>query len=92
LNFDKKLVSNKNEGLPLLQNARLLIATQEKAKLDAKVKPTDSRILDGIEKPEELTEYELKKMEKEKQVAELKIRLEKIKQKVTTFDSFSFEL
>ena len=62
------------------QNARLLIVTQEKAKLDAKMKQTDSRMVDGMS--EEMTEYEFKKMEKEKQVTELRERLAKIKEKV----------
>ena len=54
--------------------------TQEKAKLDAKIKHNDSRMIEG--KTEEMTEYELKKMEKEKQVVELRERLAKLKEKV----------
>jgi hypothetical protein len=65
-----------------LQNARLLIVTQEKAKMDAKVKHSESRMLDG-EKSEELSEFEFKKREKERQVSELRNRLQKLKDKVS---------
>ena len=58
----------------------MLVVTQEKAKLDAKIKHNDSRRIEG--KTEEMTEYELKKMEKEKQVVELRERLAKLKEKV----------
>ena len=58
----------------------MLVVTQEKAKLDAKIKHNDSRMIEG--KTEEMTEYELKKMEKEKQVIELRERLAKLKEKV----------
>lgn len=58
----------------------MLVVTQEKAKLDAKIKHNDSRMIEG--KTEEMTEYELKKMEKEKQVVELRERLAKLKEKV----------
>ena len=49
--------------------------------MDAKVKQTESRMVDGMS--EEMTEYEFKKMEKEKQVIELRERLAKIKEKVS---------
>jgi len=54
--------------------------TQEKAKLDSKIKHNDVRIAEG--RTEELTEYEYKKMEKEKTVIELRERLQKLKEKV----------
>lgn len=54
--------------------------TQEKAKLDAKMKHNESKMIDG--KTEEMTEFEFKKMEKEKQVIELRERLAKLKEKV----------
>ena len=54
--------------------------TQEKAKLDAKIKHNDAMIAEG--KAEELTEFEMKKIEKERQVIELRERLQKLKDKV----------
>ena len=56
------------------------MVTQEKAKLDSKIKHNDVRIAEG--RNEELTEYEYKKMEKEKTVIELRERLQKLKEKV----------
>jgi hypothetical protein len=56
------------------------VVTQEKAKLDSKIKHNDVRIAEG--RNEELTEYEYKKMEKEKTVIELRERLQKLKEKV----------
>jgi hypothetical protein len=56
------------------------VVTQEKAKLDSKIKHNDVRIAEG--RTEELTEYEYKKMEKEKTVIELRERLQKLKEKV----------
>ncbi len=56
------------------------MVTQEKAKLDAKIKNNDAKIAEG--RTEELTEFELKKIEKEKQVIELRERLAKLKEKV----------
>ena len=67
-------------SLLLSQNARLLVVTQEKAKLDAKIKNNDAKIAEG--RTEELTEFELKKIEKEKQVVELRERVAKLKEKV----------
>ncbi len=54
------------------------MVTQEKAKLDAKIKNNDAKIAEG--RTEELTEFELKKIEKEKQVIELRERLAKLKE------------
>ena len=70
------------------------MVTQEKAKLDSKIKHNDVRIAEG--RNEELTEYEYKKMEKEKTVIELRERLQKLKEKVNNlfwmFDKFVFVL
>jgi hypothetical protein len=57
------------------------VVTQEKAKLDAKIKHNDARIAEG--RTEELTEFEYKRSEKEKHVIELRERLAKLKEKVS---------
>ncbi len=62
------------------QNARLIQVTQEKAKLEAKVKRTDRMIDEGV--PEDMTEFDFKQKEKEKVVIELRERLQKLKDKV----------
>lgn len=62
------------------QNARLIQVTQEKAKLEAKVKRTDRMIDEGV--PEDMTEFDFKQKEKEKAVTELRERLQKLKDKV----------
>ena len=62
--------------------------TQEKAKLDSKIKHNDERIAEG--RTEELTEFEYKKAEKEKQVIELRERLQKLKEKVWQLQSRLF--
>lgn len=62
------------------QNARLIQVTQEKARLESKVKRTDQMIDNGIS--EDMTEFDYKLKEKEKVVVELKERLQKLKEKV----------
>ena len=61
------------------QNQRLLQVTQEKAKLEAKNKARQSQVDDGNE--DELTEFEIKKQEKEKRVIELREKYSIVKEK-----------
>ena len=65
------------------QNARLITVTQEKAKLEAKGKLAAARIEEG--KDDELSEFDIQKQEKEKQVEELRARLAILK--ATVFNS-----
>ena len=60
----------------------MLVVTQEKAKLDSKIKHNDARIAEG--RTEELTEFEFKRSEKEKHVIELRERMAKLKEKVSS--------
>ena len=52
------------------QNERLLKVTQEKAKMEAKNKARQKQVEDGHES--ELTDFDIKKMEKQKHVEELR--------------------
>ena len=72
------------------QNERLLKVTQEKAKLEAKNKARQSQVEEG--KENELTEYEIKKAEKQKHVEELRERLRLLKEKEEqTKNDFDFQ-
>merc|ERR1719211_212419 len=59
------------------QNQRLLQVTQDKAKLDAKNRARQSEVDKGNE--DELTEFDIKKQEKEKRVEELREKLSDLK-------------
>lgn len=59
------------------QNERLIKVAQEKAKLEAKNKARQSKVEEGNES--ELTEYEIKKKEKEEKVKELRAKLATLK-------------
>ena len=61
------------------QNARLLQVAQEKAKMEAKNKARQAQVDDGNEA--ELTEFEVKKMEKEKKVEELREKAKDLKER-----------
>uniref|UniRef100_A0A0K2SY41 Uncharacterized protein n=1 Tax=Lepeophtheirus salmonis TaxID=72036 RepID=A0A0K2SY41_LEPSM len=61
------------------QNARLISVTQEKAKLEARSKITDAKIAEG--RDEELSHFEVKKQEKEKEVNVLREKLAILKNK-----------
>lgn len=65
------------------QNQRLLDVTQEKAQLEAKNKARAAAMdaAEGEENPE-LTEFEIKKIEKEKEVVALRENFEAVKEKV----------
>jgi len=61
------------------QNARLLAVTQEKAKMEAKNKARQGQVDAGNDA--ELTEFEIKKAEKEKHVVELREKFSALKEK-----------
>ena len=65
------------------QNKRLLEVTQEKAQLEAKNKARSAKIAEGedADENEELTEFEIKKIEKEKEVVALRESFEEVKAK-----------
>lgn len=73
------------------QNQRLLDVTQEKAQLESKNKARAAAIeaADGEENPE-LTEFEYKKIEKEKEVVLLRENFEAVKEKVKASLFFLF--
>lgn len=64
------------------QNERLVKVTQEKAQLEAKNKANAARIAEGGEGNPELTDFEIKKIEKEKQVVALRETLTSLQEKV----------
>ena len=61
------------------QNERLIKVTQEKAKMDAKNKARQAKVDEG--NADELTEFDIKKREKEEKVAELRAKLAELKEK-----------
>ncbi len=61
------------------QNERLIKVTQEKAKMDAKNKARQGKVEEGRE--DELTEFDIKKKQKEEHVAELREKLATLKEK-----------
>lgn len=60
------------------QNERLIKVTQEKAKMEAKNKARQAKADEGNE--EELTEFDIKKKEKEEKVAQLREKLKQLKE------------
>ena len=63
------------------QNERLIKVTQEKAKMDAKNKARQAKVDEG--NADELTEFDIKKKEKEEKVVELRAKLAALKEKET---------
>merc|ERR1711860_310805 len=63
------------------QNERLIKVTQEKAKMDAKNKARQAKVDEG--NSDELTEFDIKKKEKEEKVVELRAKLAALKEKET---------
>merc|ERR1712140_142394 len=59
------------------QNERLIKVTQEKAKMDAKNKARQAKVDEG--NADELTEFDIKKKEKEEKVVELRAKLAALK-------------
>jgi hypothetical protein len=60
------------------QNERLIKVTQEKAKMDAKNRARQAKVEEGNET--ELTEFDIKKKEKEEKVVELRAKLAALKE------------